>query len=111
VATPPLMIAPTAFESCTEKVSFAARLRSPLIETVPTSQSMLNVLLIVIVPSSWADAVLGATATASIRAARDKRFKRFIGVFLSLGLRYDERAVPAARDRAPGRCRAGEELS
>ena len=32
-ATPSSIVAPTAFESCTEKVSFASRLRSPLIET------------------------------------------------------------------------------
>ena len=33
VALPSSIVAPTAFESCTEKVSFASRLWSPLIET------------------------------------------------------------------------------
>ena len=33
VATPSSIVAPTAFERLTENVSFASRLRSPLIET------------------------------------------------------------------------------
>ena len=56
--------------------------------TVPFSQSMLNVLLIVSVSASWADAAPGARAIASVRAASPSEvFKSFIGLFLSLGLR------------------------
>src|SRR5262245_38905855 len=47
---------------------------------------MLNVPLIVTVPSSWADATLGARAIASISAAvHRKSFKCLIGLLLSSG--------------------------
>ena len=54
----------------------------------PVQPVHVNVLLIVSVSASWADAAPGARAIASVRtAAHRKSFNCLIGLFLSLGLR------------------------
>src|SRR5262245_45465083 len=61
----------------------------------------------VTVSARAADGVAAASAIASIKAAHRKKFRRLIGLHLSLGLRDKERApVPARRPSAeavPGR--------